>query len=114
MKGNYMRTNWIDNTTPVNANNLNNIERGISNLYQNALSRSDISEGEGIKLGTGKNGELEISTKDTVRSSSCVGIEFIEEELGVYVDGVLYLLLDSETNKLKKIILNGIVIYEVE
>lgn len=114
MKGKYMRTNWVDNTTPVNANNLNNIERGISDLYQNALSRSDFSEGDGIKLGTGKNGELEISTKDTVRSSSCVGIEIISEELDMYVENTIYLLVDSGTNKLKKIILNGIAIYEVE
>lgn len=30
----YNKTNWINNQTPINADNLNNIEQGISNLYE--------------------------------------------------------------------------------
>lgn len=29
----YNRTNWINNKTPINADNLNNLEQGISDLY---------------------------------------------------------------------------------
>ena len=29
----YNRTNWINNQTPINADNLNNLEQGISDLY---------------------------------------------------------------------------------
>ena len=46
MKNSYIKTTWIDNKTPVNAANLNKIESALSDLYTNALSSSEILEGE--------------------------------------------------------------------
>lgn len=114
MKGNYMSTNWEDNKTPVNAANMNNIERGIKNLYQNAIGRSDLVPGNGIKIGTTKEGSLEVATTDqVVKSTSCKEIEFVKGELGLYENGILYFILDPDTGKLKKIMLGKVVIYEV-
>lgn len=116
MKNNYMRTNWVDNKTPVNAANLNNIERGLVNLFANAISPAELKEGDGINITATKNGELEISTHNTIRSSSCAGIEFIYAEMNPmeYTRNVLYLYIEPSSNKLRKLILNGDVIYEVE
>ena len=50
MKTTYNKTIWEDNKTPVNAANLNNIENGISGLYSNALSVSDLIESDGIEI----------------------------------------------------------------
>ena len=56
MKEHYNKTNWVDNKTPVNAENLNNIENGISHLFDNAISQSEITEGSGITLAYSKSG----------------------------------------------------------
>lgn len=50
MRTRYNKTIWEDNKTPVNAENLNNIENGIDNLYSNAISVSELIEGSGIKI----------------------------------------------------------------
>ena len=34
-------TKWVDDKTPINAQNLNNIESGLKNLYENGLSADD-------------------------------------------------------------------------
>ena len=50
MKKTYNKTSWIDYRTPVCANNLNNIENAIGDLYENALDVSEIEAGTGISL----------------------------------------------------------------
>ena len=55
MKSTYTKTAWVDNKTPINAQRLNNIENGISTLFTNALSASDII-GDGIKVETTEDG----------------------------------------------------------
>lgn len=115
MKNLYIKTTWVDNATPVNAANLNKIENAITDLYQNALSVSDFAKGSGIDLNITTDKKLEISvTKDLMRSNSCSGIEMVTEEPSEIVESVLYFVVDPETKKLKKIIINGLAIYEVE
>lgn len=49
MRIKYDKTNWINNETPVNADNMNKIETAIENLYNLALSPSDFSTNSQIK-----------------------------------------------------------------
>ena len=39
MRIKYNKTNWVDNETPVNAENMNKIETALENLYNLAVSR---------------------------------------------------------------------------
>lgn len=116
MKKVYIKTTWIDNKTPINAANMNKIESAISDLCSSAISYSDLVKGEGIDINvdtTSKN--VTISTDKTVmKSRTCTGFEVITEEQESYEENKLYFLTDSGTKKLKKIILNGIAIYEME
>lgn len=48
MNGGYKKTKWVDGVTPVNAANLNHIEKGISDLYSSALGVSNVQAGDGI------------------------------------------------------------------
>ena len=73
MKTTYNKTQWVDNSTPVNAENLNNIENGISGLYSNALGLSELIEGDGIEIKNTENGVsfgLNLSEIDTMPESS--------------------------------------------
>lgn len=117
MKSVYVKTTWVDNKTPVNAANLNKIENAIVDLYQNALSVSDFSEGKGINLSIDGNKKLHISvSNDVVTSGTCNGFEVLTSEptLENVQSGVLYFIIDPNTKKLVKLLINNIVIYEVE
>lgn len=115
MKNIYIKTTWVDNGTPVNAANLNKIENAISDLYNSALSSSDIVQGDGIKISTTSNKKLELSVSESVlRSETSTGLEFIYDELEVYKTNCIYFILDQSSKKLRKIIINGVTIYEVE
>jgi hypothetical protein len=56
----YLRTNWVDNVTPVNACNLNKIETALFRLACGKLESGDIVEGDGIKIDV-VDGKLVIS-----------------------------------------------------
>lgn len=121
MKSVYIKTNWIDNKTPVNAANLNKIETALNYLYSNSLSYSEIKEGDGIKIEVTKDKEVKISTGSNVPTSKTIkGIEYVFDEEGCECGckepkrGVLYFVLSGETKKLKFIALNGIKLFEVE
>lgn len=116
MKTVYVKTTWIDDKTPVNAFNLNKIENAIYNLYASALTPSELTNGKGIKVNTTKNNSVEISVDETVMmSNTSLGIEIIEDNDVIdYNNKIIYFVLDNETKKLKKIIINGISAYEVE
>ena len=115
MKNFYIKTTWVDNATPVNAANLNKIETAITDLYQNALSVSDFAKGEGIEMNVTSDKKLEVSVSNRVMmSDSCRGFELVTSEPVDFVDSVLYFVIDPSEKKLKKILLNGITIYEME
>lgn len=117
MKNIYIKTTWVDNKTPVNAANLNKIENAILDLYQNALSVSDFSEGNGINLNITEDKKLQVSvSNDVITSNTCYGIEVVTEEPGLDTvqNGVLYYIINPSTKKLAKIMINNVVIYEVE
>jgi len=87
MKTNYSKTNWVNNSTPVNAENLNNIENGIYNLYSNALSLSDLINGDGIEIKGTEEGVsigLKFREVDTMPESSTangnVGDFYVDEK----------------------------------
>lgn len=56
MKTTYNKTQWVDNSTPINAENLNKIENGISGLYSNALGLSELIESGGIEIKNTEDG----------------------------------------------------------
>lgn len=121
MKSVYVKTNWIDNKTPVNASNLNKIEGALHYLYTNALGYSDIEEGKGISVEITKDKSVKISTSNEIPTSMSIkGIEYIFEqpecECGCKEPkkGVLYFVLNKETKKLVSIVLNGVVLFEVK
>ena len=106
-KFNYTKTEWVDGKTVVDAKRLNNIERGVSELYDNAIALSDLEEGDGIEI---DNGRISVS-EDVIRSQSISGIEFsvgVPEEVD---PKKLYLILKADRT-LEKIILGGITIFE--
>lgn len=116
MKTSYIKTTWVDNKTPVNASNMNHIESAISDLYGSALSPSEVVGGDGINVSLGSDKNLTISADDTVmKSTTCTGVEFITDGESVdYMKDKIYFILDPDTKKLKKIIINGVTIYEME
>ena len=100
LKNLYTRTHWTDNKTMVNAERLNNIERGISGLYGAALTASDFEASRGVELETTDSGKVKISTTMTV--------EIITELQESYDPKIIYFYVNSN-GILKKIIINGIV-----
>lgn len=50
MKDKYTKTLWIDGKTKLDAAKLNNIESGVENLFENALTVSEIYGEDGIKV----------------------------------------------------------------
>lgn len=120
MKTTYVQTKWIDNKTPVNAANLNRIESAIGDLYNNALSYSQINQGEGITVRATSDKGVEISVADDVltsRGGNLKGIDYIMCDPNcpcAQENGVLYFALDPETKLLKYILLNGVKIWEVK
>lgn len=59
----YNKTNWVDNSTQINADRLNNIENGISNLYSDSISLSDLVGGNGIEIGGLDNSSISIGLR---------------------------------------------------
>ena len=57
MKAGYIRTEWKNNVTPVNAKNMNHIECGIEELYEKAIEYNQILAKDGlyIEQDSGKN-----------------------------------------------------------
>ena len=112
MKNTYSKTKWVDNKTPVNADNLNKIENAINKLFVEAVDKDTIVEGDGINVS--KNDGVKINVDNTVlRSDSCKGLEIVESEPGEPISGRIYFIIDAETKKLKKVQLNSITIFEV-
>lgn len=115
MKEIYTKTTWIDNKTPVNAANLNHIESALADIYNTAVSSSQLVQGDGIKITTDCNKNVSISVDNSVmKSDSCTGVEIETKEVESYEKGKIYFILDPETKKLKKIVINAVVVYEVE
>lgn len=56
MRIKYNKTNWVDNETPVNAENMNKIETALENLYTLTLSLSDFATNSQIKPALTENG----------------------------------------------------------
>ena len=110
---NYVKTKWVDGTTPVNAANLNKIEKGIADISAVAISPSDIKKGSGIDIET-SDGSIMISTNDEVmKSTTIVGIEMVPELPSEYKQNVIYYVVPEDTRKLTGIYINGVCIYEV-
>jgi len=98
----YEKTVWVDNQTNICAARLNNLESGLEEATELALSASDIIAGPGISLVVNSEGKLVISV-----SSEYKKIDIITEERSSYAQDVIYYLLD-DSGKLKKIIINGV------
>lgn len=97
MKTNYNKTRWVDNKTPVNAENLNNIENGISNLYSNAISPSELIGGDGIRVSSLEDGisiNLNFNMVDSRPESSTDSGNAGDIYIG---DGFFYLCVSQDT-----------------
>ena len=99
LKDLYTRTPWVDGSTPVSADNLNNIECGIERLYESSLTSADIVGADGVIVETTDDGKVKLRMKASV--------VIITEELEEYEPNVIYFLL-SESGTIRKIIINGI------
>ncbi len=99
LSGLYKKTAWADNKTTVNAEKLNNIENGLSNLYDSAITASDIKGEDGVKVDVDNAGKVvvKLNTK----------IAIINEELDEYDNDTIYFLL-SQNGIIQKIIINGV------
>lgn len=99
LSGLYKKTAWADNKTTVSAEKLNNIENGISNLYDSAITASDIKGEDGVKVEVNDTGKVVIKLNTQ--------IAIINEELEEYDENTIYFLL-SQNGIIQKIIINGI------
>ena len=99
LKNLYTRTNWVDNKTLVNAERLNNLERGVAGLYNASLCASDFIEGQGVKIETTDEGKVKIS--------ALMPVEIIQEEQEEYDPGKLYFFIGL-SGKIEKIIIGGV------
>lgn len=105
MRSLYNKTNWVDNKTPVNAENLNNIENGISNLYANSISLSEILGGSGINVSPeGSNVNISLNFRlidnapETPDSDGLSGDFYIDTE-----NGYLFFCISSNPIKWVKL-----------
>ena len=103
MKTKYNKTSWVDNKTQINAEKLNNIENGISNLYENTLSVSEFLEGPGIEIGHSESGlsiAVQFNRVDNIpennTSEGNVGDYCIDE-----INGFLYFCLQNDPEHVK-------------
>ncbi len=99
LKNLYNRTVWSDNKTLVNAERMNNIERGITGLYNSALCASDFKGEKGVGIKTTDEGNMKVSLKTPV--------EVIKEELSEYNPDTVYFLVDDNW-RIRKIIIHGV------
>lgn len=113
MEKSYKATKWVDNKTPINAQNLNKIEDGLSYLHENALSKDDIVPGNGIVIEETYNGKQEISLDSgAMFSQTCTGIEWVQEIPEAFDKDKIYFILNSLTKELERIVINGITIFK--
>jgi hypothetical protein len=113
MKKSYSKTNWINGKTPVNSTNLGKIETAISDLYSDAIGKDEILEGDGISIEETESGLTFNLSGNVQRSETCLGIEYSLGEPDHTEEKKLYFVLNPTTKKLEKIILNGVVIFEI-
>jgi hypothetical protein len=112
MKKDYIKTKWVDSSTPVNAANLNKIENGLADLFSLGLSASEVIGGDGVDVSVTSAGELKIAvTRDVLRSNSFLGIELVTELPEETEKGIMYFIQDPDTKKLSRIYINGAYIY---
>ena len=86
MKTAYNKTRWVDNSTPVNAENLNNIENGISGLYSNALGLSELIEGNGIEI---KNKVSDHIKTDILIITTIIHADTVKSEINAWYSGAI-------------------------
>lgn len=115
----YIKTKWVDNKTPVNAENLNKIENALEALSTSSISYSQIKEGNGVEISSGESGDITIGVADNVMmsTSGIAGMDVILHDPrcncpGPLQRGVIYLVLDKETKKLLYLLFNGVKIFE--
>ena len=90
----YVKTNWVDDVTPVNACNLNKIENAISKLSQEQLGASNIYGSENIEVNVVGN-QVRINCPDVVKSEVIREMRIVLEipEPDDQEEGVMYIKL---------------------
>lgn len=113
MKKSYNKTKWVDNKTPVCAQYLNKIEAALGDIYTKGLEYDELIQGDGITIEDEINGKSISVDKSVVRSTSITGIEWLYEEPESPEIKKLYFILDPNTNKLSKILLGSVTIFQL-
>lgn len=113
MKNSYSKTKWVDNKTPVCAQYLNKIESALGDIYAKGLEYNELIQGNGIIVEDDINGKSISVDSSVVRSTSVTGIEWLFEEPETPEMKKLYFILDPDTNKLSKILLGSVTIFQL-
>ena len=79
----YIKTNWVNNVTKLNADNMNHIENGIEALY---TAISDDSEPETI-VRRNVNGQIIIA--DPTADNHAATKKYIDEKIAASITNVL-------------------------
>lgn len=109
----YLKTDWQDGVTPVNARNLGKIESELAELAETSITPGDLVGSEGVSVEINESGKVEVSTPDAVQSKTFAGIEFVQGSIPeVTNQGVLYFIMDG--NSLKSLYIGGIKIHEFD
>lgn len=76
----YQKTTWVNNETPMNANNLNNIENGIENIVNNMLvgNTGYLKLDDGTLICYGKTDTFNINYGEGVNKDIQLPMEFID------------------------------------
>lgn len=108
---NYQKTNWVDGETLVNAENLNKIEKGIESVSKQALSLSDLTGGNGIKIDGTETEDGKMGIKLSINPSEIANSLFqplsIEDITEDFTPDTSKFYLVYEGSKIVKIILFG-------
>lgn len=113
MKNSYKKTKWVDNKTPVCAQNLNKIENALSEIYEKCPEKDSFKEGNGILFDNDDEGNTVIGVDSTVLTSiTCTGIEVVTEEPLNPIKNKMYFVLNQDMY-LSKVQMNGITLFEI-
>ena len=97
MKKSYTKTEWKNGETRINAKNMNNIESGISDLYDNAISSDELEQGLGIN----------IEKEDSLKFGLNIQVINENETTGITYDpNTIYILVNID-EKFNGIVING-------
>ena len=108
MKDKYRKTVWVDGKTKLDAAKLNNIEQGVENLFENALTVSEIHGRDGIRVDIINDKELLIHTAAGYYMTADEVLNAIAQAQLVDGSGNVVINLDGKADKVHTHTINDI------